>query len=115
MSDYVLYSDAAVEATEMVQSVSRASSATAAATAATTVSVSSVSVSGSSLGLASLWHFVDVAQIIYVYQLINIRYPPNLDAFFNILSFSQLDFLPNAFEYVVDEDMLVDQDGPQRY
>jgi len=44
----------------------------------------------------------------------NIEYPPNLDVYFDILGFSQLEFIPNSFEYVVDEDMLVDQEAPER-
>jgi len=45
----------------------------------------------------------------------NINYPPNLDAYFEILGFCQADFLPNSFEYLIEENSLEDQDAPERY
>jgi hypothetical protein len=74
-----------------------------------------LSTSGSSIGLASLWHLIEVAQMMYIYRYMNIDFPPNLDNFFEILGFSQMEFIPNAFEYVVSDSMLDSQTAPDRY
>lgn len=71
-----------------------------------TASIAVVTFSAAPLALIQamsiFWCLIDAMQIANFFLLINIDYPANAEMFFNILSASNLKFIPNYFEMIFD-------------
>ena len=74
------------------------------------VFVASSAASGGSFGNTSMWQFISIMQQIELIKYLDFDFAPNLEVFFEICEFSQSEFLPNSFEYLIDDSDIPDQD-----